>query len=374
MNRNISEMSWGSAFTYKLSVGCQQCIKGEKLVVLVSTDCSSKCFYCPLSEERKKSTFSFANERPIKKIGDLLTEASLMKAQGASMTGGDPLEYSSFSKTLEYSQKLRENYGRDFHIHVYTRGKEITEKSLGKLALLINELRFHVKNAEGDFKQIKLALKFPLDIGIEIPVIPTKSIEYYIQIIQNFESILPESQQFYFMNLNELEVSETNYRNLLAHGLGCDHENPSKVAGSEKLGLEIIKWASKHSTIPIHFCAVKAKDTVQLTNRIYRIAESVGLPSDVIISDGPDKGLLIRGEIKSALYDLSLIKEILLNELEIPEELVYIDLVKNRILTNAAILDELKDEIREFLPNINLSIIEEYPTYDNLQTTSIPLK
>jgi len=372
MKSSVHNTSWGSMYTKSLSKGCTQCISGQKLVVLVSTECSSKCFYCPLSLERKASPFAFANERPIRKIDDLIIEKTIMDAKGASMTGGDPLESHSFNQTLEFC-KILFSKSKSFHIHVYTRGKELDEDKLNTIAPYISELRFHIKNIEEDFKKIELALKTTLDIGIEVPIIPTKGIKYYQKLIKKFEKVIEGKKSFYFINFNELEVSETNYRKLLAHGLKCDPHNPSAVEESLKLGHEIVIWANSSSNVPVHFCALRTKDTVQLSNRLFRIAQSVHLPSDIIIENGIDRGLLIRGVIESEFDNLKEIKEILITEFEVPEEWVHLDTKKHRILTNAGLLEDLKDELLLSFPNLKLGIAEEYPTYDQLQTTYIPL-
>ena len=373
MTKKIHNTPWGSLYTGSLSRGCQQCITGSKLVVLVTTECTSNCFYCPLSIERKTSHYAFANERPIRTIDDLIIEASNMDAKGASMTGGDPLEEHSFSKTLEFSGILRKNYSESFHIHLYTRGKEITSEMLSAINPYIDEIRFHVINLEKDFNQIKLATQFEMDIGIEVPLIPTKGFEYYCEMITRFSTIIPDNDQFFFINLNELEVSETNYRKLLTHGLKCNPHNLSAVDGSYELGQEIIEWASHNSTIPVHLCALQTKDAVQLPNRLHRIANTVKLPSDVVIPDGPDKGLLIRGVIQSKYNDLTHIRRVLLSKFQIPENLISVDLGIKRLLTNAALLDELKEDIKTLFPTVTLGIAEEYPTYDRLQTTWIEL-
>ncbi|MFX0182955.1 MAG: hypothetical protein ACFE95_07740 [Candidatus Hodarchaeota archaeon] len=371
MMKMVNKTSWGSLFTGSLSRGCQQCINGEKLVVLVTTNCSSKCFYCPLSVERKNSPYAFANERPIKEINDLVLESSIMDAKGASMTGGDPLEKHSVFQTLNFCRVLRAKYPKDFHIHLYTRGKELTLETLSKLTPYIDEIRFHVKNLRKDFKPAELATQFELDVGVEVPIIPTKGLDFYRELITHFETLLPPSDQFYFINLNELEVSETNYRNLLAHNLRCDHQNPSAIDGSAKLGRQIVTWASNHTKIPVHYCSLRTKDSIQLTNRLYRIAMNVKLPSDVVIPDGPDKGLLLRGVIKSEKNNLEYIRRVMISTFQIPEDLITHDTKRKRLLTNAALLDELKTQIKTIFSDITLGLVEEYPTYDQLQTTFI---
>jgi pyruvate formate-lyase activating enzyme-like uncharacterized protein len=373
MNHQLTKTPWGSYYTGKLSRGCQQCITGEKLVVLVSTECSSNCFYCPLSIERKSSPYAYANERPILNLNDIKEEASQMDACGASMTGGDPTESHSFLRTMEYCRFLKNTFSDDFHIHLYTRGKEFSPKILSKLTPYVDEIRFHVINLKKDFTQVKLALKSEIDVGIEVPVIPTKGIDYYSKLIAKFASILPKNDRFHFVNLNELEVAETNFRNLLAHNLKIKLDNESAIEGSSSLGREIVAWASKKSEVPVHFCNLATKDSIQLPNRLYRIANNIQLPSDVVISDGPDRGLLIRGVIQSKSRDLNYIRQILITKLQIPENLLSIDNERNQLLTNAALLEEMKERIRSLFPDIILGIIEEYPTYDRLQTTFIPL-
>lgn len=373
MKTKITKTLWGSWFTNSLSKGCQQCIKGEKLVVLVTTECKSNCYYCPLSIERKESTYAYANERPIKQHSDLVIEANLMEAKGASMTGGDPLEEHSISQTIEYCQILREISPKDFHTHIYTRGKELTPGLLSELSPIVDEIRFHVINLQEDLKKVKLATQYDLDVGIEVPIIPSKRIDYYTKLITKFEKILPVTDNFYFMNLNELEVSETNYRNLLKHNLKWDPKNYSAIEGSAELGRDIITWASKNSRIPVHFCALSTKDTIQLTNRLYRIAKNVKLPSDVVIQEGPDKGLLLRGVIQSDSTDLESLRRVLITRFQIPEELISLDREKQRLLTNAALLSEYKEKIKSMgISDLILGIAEEYPTYDRLQTTFIP--
>lgn len=372
MKKLKTETPWGSSYTLLLSKGCQQCIRGEKMVVLVSTDCNSKCYYCPLSHERLASPHSYANERPIMDISDLTTEMTLMDAAGASMTGGDPFESHSFPKTLEFCRTLRNNQGKGFHIHLYTRGKEITE--LAQIAPYIDEIRFHVKNINKDLAPVAKALQFTLDVGIEVPVIPIRPIEYYQEIISRFEAILPNKDQFYFVNLNELEISETNYRKLLTKGLQPAQYNPAAVEGSSELGHQIVAWASDNSQIPVHFCALATKDSVQLPNRLLRIAKNVQLPGDVIIEEGPDKGLLLRGVIAAPQgHDLIHLRRVLIQRFQIPEEELVLDAQNNRLLTHAAFLDEAKEEFNAVFPQLTLGISEEYPTYDKLQTTFIPL-
>jgi pyruvate formate-lyase activating enzyme-like uncharacterized protein len=372
MTKKPEKTKWGSMFSGLISRGCQQCISGEKMVVLVSTKCSSNCFYCPLSIERKKANTSFANERPFSSISELLVEAVRMNAKGASMTGGDPLELHSFDKTLSYCKALKGHFSENFHIHAYTRGKDLTESLLNEISPFLDEIRFHVLNIKKEIKTIQLAIRLGFDVGIEIPVIPTKGSSYYQDLTDEFERVIPKNNRFYFINLNELEISETNYRNILSHELEVDEVKLSAVKNSSKLAIKIVEWASTNTKVPVHYCALATKDNVQLPNRLFRLAMNTKLPSDVVIEEGTDRGLLIRGVIKTEDYNLEEVKRYLVLDLDVPADLVHIDHENQRLLTNAALLEEITEEIVTKYPKTQLGMAEEYPSYDNLQTTFIP--
>ena len=52
-------------------------------------------------------------------------------------------------------------------------------------------------------------------------------------------------------------------------------------------------------------------------------------------------------------------------QLKIPANILHIDLLRPRILTSLAVVDELKAEIKEL--KLVPAIIEEYPTWDSLE-------
>ncbi|WP_461866236.1 radical SAM protein, partial [Thermococcus sp.] len=125
----------------ELPKGCRLCVRGEKLVLFTTGVCPRSCFYCPLSPWRREDVV-YANERPVKSFDDILKEALLMEAKGAGVTGGDPL--ARLDRTTEYIRVLKEAFGEDFHVHLYTTGALATKKNLEKLYDAgLDEIRFH---------------------------------------------------------------------------------------------------------------------------------------------------------------------------------------------------------------------------------------
>ena len=60
----------------------------------------------------------YANERKCENFEQVIEEAHAMRATGAGITGGDPLM--AKDRTLEGIKRLKEEFGSQFHIHMYT--------------------------------------------------------------------------------------------------------------------------------------------------------------------------------------------------------------------------------------------------------------
>ncbi|MGV8086570.1 MAG: radical SAM protein, partial [Candidatus Woesearchaeota archaeon] len=164
-----------------LANGCKQCVLGRKLVVFVTGVCPRNCFYCPLSEQKKNQDVIFANERKLIDENEtiaLIDEAKSCKAKGAGFTGGDPLV--RIERTARYIKLLKKEFGKKFHIHLYTITESLTSERLKILNDSgLDELRLHPDfSNDSQWKKIDLLYntngtrKYSFDIGVEIPSIP----------------------------------------------------------------------------------------------------------------------------------------------------------------------------------------------------------
>lgn len=348
-------------YSYKigdLPKGCQYCVRGEKLVLFITGLCPRHCYFCPISEKKYQKDVVFANERPVQLFNDIKTEAKLMNAKGAGITGGDPL--AKLNRTLNYIKNLKKTFSKKFHIHLYTSLNLINEKNLAQLFQAgLDEIRFHPDlDNKILWPKLSLARKFSWDVGVEVPVIPGKEKELK-QLIDFIKDKID------FLNLNELELADTPVSKLFQMGFQPRSQLDYAVKGSRELGLTLLKYLKKKKyQINTHFCTVKLKNAVQLAERIKREAKYSKKPFDQINFEG----LLIRGALysnkPSSLKKLTTIKNRVIKDLKLKLNQIQIDQRNSRILIS---VNNIKKHKNYFLKlGFKPALVKEYPTYDQL--------
>lgn len=344
----------GSAADGELAEGCKLCTKGAKMVLFVTGVCGTGCFYCPVSFEKKEMSGTYANELKISSDEDIISEAESMNALGTGITGGDPL--CDIDLTLHYIKMLKSRFGKKHHIHLYT--STMDPEKVQKLAEAgLDEIRFHPGDNTWDsfdtetFGKIK---SIPgLDAGIEVPALPRKEESLGKLISSAFEAGAD------FVNLNELEFSESNWDMMERRGYSVKDGTSSAVYGSEETALALLK---KYPGKRIHYCSSSFKDGIQLRRRLIRKAEGTAKEYDVVTEEGTLlKGILYADDLHKAA-------DFLEKEYGVPPELIFVDEERNRMETAAWVLEELADS----LP-YRCYITEEYPTADRLEVERMPL-
>ncbi len=337
--------SWCSKDTKKIAKGCKQCVRGEKLVLFITGICPRNCFYCPISDEKSKHDVIFANERPVKKFSEVIDEAKMCNSKGAGVTGGDPL--ARISRTVKYIVGLKKEFGKKFHIHLYTSYDLVNSENLKKLYDAgLDEIRFH-PDLDDDklWGRIDEALKFDWDVGVEIPVIPGK-LDGTKKLLQFLNGKVK------FVNLNELEMSDGKANSLSELGYVPKNFLSYGAAGSDEMAKKLLKFGKKFTYI-IHYCTAKLKDRVQLSKRIKKRAKNAAEVFDVIREDGMlQRGAIYckKGQEKDVVAQLK--------EYEVPSELYKVE--KCRIVTNVGVVMNL--DFSKWKP----AIVTEYPTWDKL--------
>ena len=351
-------MENGAAYTGRLPRGCVLCEKGAKLVLLVTGKCERRCCYCPLSKEKRGKDVFYANERRLGNISEMLDEARLMRALGTGVTGGDPL--TEMTRTVASIRALKEAFGSRHHIHLYTSATDL--RRIDKVARAgLDEIRFHppmgewMRLARTDYASaVSRSIDAGLSVGLEIPVMPGRRPELEGAIR------FADAAGLDFVNLNELEFSETNWRPLRALDFDVKTDISSAVKGSETLGRSLLKL---DVAVPLHYCSSSFKDGVQLRRRITRRGRTVKRPHEILTDDGT----LVKGVVESSNIEWT--SESIIHRFSIPRRLVWVDHEKRRVEVAPWVLEEIAGELSE-----ESYIVEEYPTADRLEVERRPLK
>ncbi|VVB83311.1 7-carboxy-7-deazaguanine synthase [uncultured archaeon] len=315
--------------------GCKYCVKGKKLVLFISGICEVNCWYCSLSKKRKDKNLIFANERECKTFDDVAREVRESRATSAGITGGDPL--ACLDRTIKFASQLKKEFGKKFHIHIYLPTKFTAREKLEKLSKCVDEVRFHPEflinksKMKEDIEKIKIAEKIfgRKNTGIELPMIPEKKKEIldFILSIEKFIS---------FVNLNEFELSETNF-DIVTKKYSLN-EGGYVVSESLKSGKWILNELTKKKTkLKVHLCTAELKNCSQFANRLKRHKI---LPYGKKTKDGTVIYLVVNKklDLKGTFYD---------------------EKKKRTILSEKV--------ARKLIGKEKIKRVEEYPTYDRIE-------
>ncbi len=354
----LKEMDNGSLYKGKLPTGCIMCERGSKMVLLVTGECFFECFYCPLSKEKQGKKVVYADELKAEVDSDLILEAKAIGAEGTGITGGDPMD--DIQQTIHFIKLLKDTFGPSHHIHLYTATPD-KDKIIQLAEAGLDEIRFHpppsawVKFSNTNYpSSIKTAKEHGLQTGLEIPTLPDMMVET-TSLVRSAEECDVD-----FINLNELEFSESNWEELKARGYEIKDDISSAAKGSEEMACKIIR--GHEGPMTIHYCSASFKDGIQLRRRILRRAENTATPLEIISDEGTFiKGIILCDDPEEQM-------KIIASTFEIPEDLIRFDVKKHRIEIAAWILEEIAEVI-----DGQCFIIEEYPTADRLEVERRPL-
>lgn len=242
------------------------------MVLFVTGRCRRTCWYCPLSRERKGRDVVYANTRRVSSPSEAIEEAESMSALGTGITGGEPLL--ELDRVVEYASLLKEHFGPEHQIHLYT-SLAPDEAVFRRLQGLVDEIRLHPPHEcwsrilDTDYaRSAVLARKMGFCIGIEVPALP------------GIGALAPALPLLDFLNINELEWGETCAAAMRERGLELEDGLHNAVLGARR-------WAEELPPDPkVHFCSSVFKDSVQLRERLKRIAANTARPFEEVTDDG----------------------------------------------------------------------------------------
>ena len=355
--------------------GCIQCQMGSKLVLFITGHCHWMCDYCPLSENRREIDWMFANERRVD-IGDwqaVIEEARAMNATGAGITGGDPVM--ARDRVLEACKILKNEFGNDFHLHMYTSIPFKAEWANDFAEAGLDEIRFHFLDMESQkYTQTMAAcVESGMLTGVEIPCEPDKENE----LMELLETMRDMPVQF--LNLNELEITVGNHDNMEVRGFNLSDEITAGAAGSGELATRMrdrVMAASIGAADPedgavrepypyhLKFCTATYKDSGQLRRRFIRRGEHTISPHEILTEDGT----LLFGAVDCSREDSEEWIEEIHTETGLPRRFMLYDSENERIELPLSMAEELVGEI-----DAPISLVEVHPTHERLEMTVVYL-
>ena len=347
----LRKMECDSACTGKVAEGCRHCIDGSKMVLFVTGLCKWNCYYCPVSLEKKGLDVMYANEGRALTHQETTAQAEAMDATGTGITGGDPLL--DMDRTIHMIRLLKDRFGKGHHIHLYTATID-PEKALALQEAGLDEIRFHPpESVWTDMDRTRLretVSALSIDVGIEVPALPRKERELNALVAYAKDAGVD------FVNLNELEFSESNWDMMDAYGYEVRDELSSSVAGSRETAMAVLKANKRMS---VHFCSSTFKDGIQLRRRLIRRAEHTAKPYQQVTEDGTIvRGYLYADDVGAAVSKL--------RELGVPDDLF--EAMENKVEVAPWVLEDIADEI-----GYRCFLSEQYPTADGLEVERTPL-
>jgi len=348
---------WGNCGDFgcwvgELPTGCKLCKKGLKSVVFLTGLCSESCFYCPVSNERRGRDVTYINDELVNNFDELISEVKACGSRGVGITGGEPLL--RFSRLIQVIKVLKENFSTGFHIHLYTSGKQLTESMLKELVNVgLDELRIHPVD-EVSIKVLKKVItKFvgSLSLGIEVPAIPGR-FEWLKGLV-----LMANDLGLEFVNMNELEVSESNVDELIMRGYRPSAERFMSAEGSHETALRVIEWVMNEGlSITVHYCPAIFKDRYQYRLRMILRGLNTKRPHEALTTEGTL--LYIRTDIRTYI---SLSKE--LRKVCIKGNNVYLNVCD--VLNDESLLKELVGRAY---------VVEAYPTKVRRVLNEVPIE
>ena len=352
-----------SSYRGELSPACSQCAEGRKMVLFVTGLCRFRCFYCPVSPTRNQLDVVYANERRVSRDEDVLEEARAIGAAGTGITGGDPLGV--VDRVEHYVRLLKGTFGPSHNIHLYTH--EPNAEKLRRLARAgLDEFRLHIphylwgslQGSGGAYRRVlEEAGSWGIRRGVEVPVLPEKEAELR-RLLRTLEGIGVD-----FVNLNELEFSETNEALMLARGYRSHGGDDWGVEGSREVARRVVRDVPLR--VPVHYCSSRFKDGVQLRQRLLRRAERMAPP---FARPTPD-GTIVLGVVEAdGQSDLGGWARRLRRQLGVGEGRYRLDAARRWLEVDPVRLRRLAGRLRA--PAFE---VERYPTEDALEVEREPL-
>ena len=316
------------------------------------------CPYCTIAPWKRGKDIVLADEVIVGSDDDILREARLVDAMGAGITGGEP---SLVPERVEkFVRLLKEEFGSNFHIHLYTNSVGVDEDTLAMWSEAgLDEIRFHCWNEEG-WSKIELAVDYGFRVGAEMPAVPGSPWEDRLKDLALFLDRVGAE----FLNLNELEFTEGNRKNLLEMGFRPRPDSEVAAQGSAEAARRVLEFLEEQTSLWGYFCPAAQKD-YQMWMRWKRRAKNVARPYESI----DESGSLVYGVLRGDSDAISRAIDLLLEE-GVPPERISVEKGEVRVAPEAVM------DLADLLVKIGVEggLVEVAPLDERLVLAEYPLE
>lgn len=259
LNKLDQNLNWSFKNTKpwinSLSKGCQLCGQGDWSCLFITGKCNANCFYCPANQEHdgvpSTQLTSFDNPE------DYIAYLEYFGFKGSSLSGGEPLIV--FDRTLNYVTKIKQHFGDNIYLWMYTNGLLGYVEKFKQLANAgIDEVRFDIGATNYNLKFLKYVQGIIPNLTVEIPAVPEE--------FNKLKQVIPELIDLGVKNLNLHQLRLTNYNapKLLKRNYTYLHGEQATVLESELTALKLIEFVDDNElNIGVNYCAFHFKNRFQ---------------------------------------------------------------------------------------------------------------
>jgi pyruvate formate-lyase activating enzyme-like uncharacterized protein len=255
-NHGICSCAAGTKlFSGSVSPGCRLCMAGEWSCLFITGVCNGSCFYCPAPQN--EDSLPVSQNIEFKTPLDYADYIEKLGFKGVGISGGEPLL--KIDLCIEYIKALKNRFGKDLHIWLYTNGILGTREKFKELKNAgLDEIRFDIGAVGYSLDSVKKASEFFESLCVEIPAIPED--------IDLLKVKLPEMADagVKYLNLHQLRLTPYNFENLVSRRYTFCHGVKAVSAESEITALKLIDYSiEKKIDISINYCSFPYKNRFQ---------------------------------------------------------------------------------------------------------------
>lgn len=269
-----------------LSRGCRLCGEGQWSCLFINNLCNGKCFYCPTQQTdlARPETNTLIFDEPetyveyIRRFG----------FKGVSISGGEPLI--SFDKSLAFVKAVKEAFGDELYVWLYTNGILLTPEKVEALkAAGLNEMRFDIGATDYKTTQLQLAVGQIPVVTVEIPAVPQEE-ELLKQKIRELKDLGVNH-----LNFHQMRLTPYNFNQLIEHDYTYTHGEKVTVIDSELTALRLIQYSLDEGiNLPVNYCSFVYKNRHQKSANRQKHAPLVLYPWESMTENGYMRNLFAK--------------------------------------------------------------------------------